>query len=81
MGAISLAGWISSADTPGNQDFVQKYRAAYASEPNAWTAQSYAAVYIVVAAIAEAQSTDPAAIRDALANTKKFRHCFGGIFF
>ena len=80
-GAISFAGWISSADTPGNQDFVQKYRAAYASEPNAWTAQSYAAVYIVVAAIAEAQSTDPAAIRDALANTKNFDTVLGAFSF
>ena len=80
-GAISFAGWISTADTPGNQAFVQKYRAAYASEPNAWTAQSYAAVYIVVAAIAEAQSTDPAAIRDALANTKNFDTVLGAFSF
>ena len=80
-GAISFAGWISTADTPGNQAFVQKYRAAYASEPNAWTAQSYAAVYIVVAAIAEAQSADPAAIRDVLANTKNFDTVLGAFSF
>ena len=80
-GAISFAGWISTADTPGNQDFVQKYRATYASEPNAWTAQSYAAVYIVVAAIAEAQSTDPTAIRAALANTKDFDTVLGAFSF
>ena len=80
-GAISFAGWISTADTPGNQAFVQKYRAAYTSEPNAWTAQSYAAVYIVVAAIAEAQSTDPAAIRDVLANTKNFDTVLGAFSF
>ena len=80
-GAISFAGWISSADTPGNQAFVQKYRATYGSEPNAWTAQSYAAVYIVAAAIKEAQSTDPAAIRDALANTKDFETVLGAFSF
>ena len=80
-GAISFAGWISTADTPGNQDFVQKYRATYESEPNAWTAQSYAAVYIVVAAIAEAQSTDPTAIRDVLANTKDFDTVLGAFSF
>ena len=80
-GAISFAGWISSADTPGNQAFVQKYRATYGSEPNAWTAQSYAAVYIVAAAIAEAQSTDPTAIRDALANTKDFDTVLGAFSF
>ena len=76
-GAISFAGWISTVDTPGNQAFVQKYRATYDSEPNPWTAQSYAAVYIVVAAIAEAQSTDPAAIRDAMADTKNFDTVLG----
>ena len=80
-GAISFAGWISTADTPGNQAFVQKYRATYGSEPNAWTAQSYAAVYIVVAAIAEAQSIDPTAIRDALANTKNFDTVLGAFSF
>ena len=80
-GAISFAGWISSADTPGNQAFVQKYRDTYDAEPNAWTAQSYAAVYIVVAAIAEAQSTDPSAIRSALANTKDFDTVLGAFSF
>ena len=80
-GAISFAGWISTADTPGNQAFVQKYRATYGSEPNAWTAQSYASVYILVAAIAEAQSTDPTAIRDALANTKDFDTVLGAFSF
>lgn len=80
-GSISFAGWISSADTPGNGAFVEKYRAAYGSEPNAWTAQSHAAVYIVAAAIAEAQSTDPTAIRDALANTKNFDTVLGAFSF
>ena len=80
-GAISFAGWINTADTPGNHAFVQKYRAAYESEPNAWTAQSYAAVYIVAAAIAEADSTDPAAIRDALANTNNFDTILGSFSF
>ncbi len=80
-GAISFAGWISTGDTPGNGAFVQKYRATYDSEPNPWTAQSYAAVYIVAAAIAEAQSTDPAAIRDVLANTKNFDTVLGAFSF
>ena len=80
-GAISFAGWISTVDTPGNQAFVQKYRTAYESEPNAWTAQSYASVYILTAAIAEAQSADPTAIRDALANTKNFDTVLGAFSF
>ena len=80
-GAISFAGWISTADTPGNQAFVQKYRAMYGSDPNAWTAQSYAAVYIVAAAIVKASATDSAAIRKALADTKNFDTVLGAFSF
>ena len=68
-GAIAFTGWISTADTPGNQAFIQNYRAAYGIEPDIWAAQSYATVYILANAIADAQSADPTAIRDALANT------------
>lgn len=67
-GAITFTTWISTADTPGNQAFVQNYRAAYGVEPDIWAAQSYATVYILAKAIADAQSTDATAIRDALAN-------------
>ena len=67
-GAITFTSWISTADTPGNQAFVQNYRAAYGIEPDIWAAQSYATVYILAKAIADAQSADPSAIRDALAN-------------
>ena len=41
-GAIAFTGWISTADTPGNQAFIQNYRAAYGIEPDIWAAQSYA---------------------------------------
>ena len=67
-GAITFTGWISTADTPGNQAFVQQYQSAYGIEPDVWAAQSYATVHILAKAIADAQSADPAAIRDALAN-------------
>ena len=68
-GAITFTSWISTADTPGNQAFVQNYRTKYGVEPNIWAAQSYASVYILAEAIADAQSTDPVKIRDVLANT------------
>ena len=67
-GVITFTSWISTADTPGNQDFVQNYRAAYGIEPDVWAAQSYATVYILAKAVADAQSADPNAIRNALAN-------------
>ncbi len=67
-GAISFVNWSSTADTPGNQAFVKNYRAKYGIEPEPWAAQSYATLYILAEAIAEAQSTDSMAVRDALAN-------------
>ena len=80
-GAISFAGWISTASTPGNQAFVENYRARYDGEPNPWTAQSYAAVHIVTKAIGNAQSTQPTAIRDALANIRDFDTVLGKFSF
>ena len=71
-GAITFTSWTSTADTPGNQAFVQNYQSKYGAEPNPWAAQSYAALYILAEAIANAQSTDATAIRDALANIKNF---------
>ena len=68
-GVITFIGWSSLAATPENQAFIQNYRAASGTDPNAWAAQSYATLHILAAAIANAQSTDSAAIRDALANT------------
>ena len=67
-GAITFTSWVSTADTPGNQAFVQNYRMKYGIEPSIWAAQAYASVYILAKALADAQSTDPIAIRDAMAN-------------
>ena len=80
-GVITFTGWTSTADTSGNQAFIQNYHTKYGIEPNIFAAQSYAAVYILVAAIAEAQSTDSTAIRDALANTKDFNTVLGQFSF
>ena len=67
-GAITFANWTSIADTPGNQAFIENYRAKYGIEPDQWAAQSYATLYILAAAIEDAQSTDSMVVRDALAN-------------
>ena len=80
-GSITFAGWIATANTPGNHAFVEKYRARYEGEPNPWTAQSYAAVYMVAEAIARAESTDPSAIRNALADIRDFDTVLGKFSF
>ena len=80
-GVVTFTGWASQAPTPGNAAFVQNYQAIYGSEPIIWAAQSYAAVYILAEAIANAQSTDSTAIRDAMANTRDYDTILGSFSF
>ena len=80
-GAITFTSWVSTADTPGNQAFVQNYTARYGMGPSVWAAQPYAAVYILAEAISNAQSTDSTAIRDALANITDFDTILGKFSF
>ena len=80
-GAITFTSWMSTADTPGNQAFVQNYSATYGVGPNIWAAQSYASVYILVKAITDAQSIDPTAIRDAMANITDLDTVLGNFSF
>ena len=80
-GAITFVSWASTADTPGNQDFVQNYSAKYGVEPSNYAARSYAALHILAEAIANAQSTDATAIRDALTNITDFDTVFGTFSF
>ncbi len=80
-GAITFIGWLSTDDTPGNQAFVQNYRATFGTEPNTFTTMSYTAVYMLSEAIRDAQSTDSTAIRDALANIRDFDTVLGKFSF
>ena len=80
-GAITFTSWTSPADTPGNRAFVQNYTEKYGAGPNPWAAQSYAALYILAEAIANAQSADATTIRDALANIKNFDTVLGQFSF
>ena len=80
-GTITFTSWDSTSGTPGNQTFVQNYSTTYGSEPNIWAAQFYAAIHILVQAIADAQSTDPEAIAAALAEIRDFDTILGKFSF
>ena len=67
-GAISFTTWTSTALTPGNQAFVENYKAKYGTDASRRSAQSYAALYILAEAIRNAPSADAVAIRDAMAD-------------
>ena len=80
-GAIAFTGWTALSNIPGNQDFIEKYQAKHGIDPEPWAAQSYATLHILAAAIANAQSADAAAIRDALAQTMDFPTILGNFSF
>ena len=80
-GAITFTSWVSTADTPGNQAFVQNYTEKYGMEPSVWAAQPYAAVYILAEAIRNAHSTDSEAIAAALAEIRDFDTILGKFSF
>ena len=80
-GAMTFIGWGTAIDTPGNQAFVQNYSAAYGMEPNNYAARSYATLHILAEAIMNAQSTDSASIREALANIRDLETILGEFSF
>ena len=67
---ISITSWATNTSTPGNQTFIDSYMAANGSEPGPWAALSYASLYILADAIADAGSTEAGAIKDAMAATR-----------
>ena len=80
-GAITFAPWSSSADTPGNQAFVEKYRARYGRDPGLWSALAHATVHILAEAIVNAESPDSVGIRDALAKISNLDTVLGQFSF
>ena len=80
-GAITFTSWVSTVDAQDNQAFVQNYSTKYGVEPNNEAAQAYASVYILAKAIADAQSMDPIAIRDAMANIMDLDTVLGKLSF
>ena len=80
-GTITFTSWDSTADTPGNQAFVQSYSTKYGIKPNIWAAQFYAAIHILAKGIVDAQSTDPEAIAAALAEIRDFDTILGPFSF
>lgn len=65
--------------SPSIQKFVTDYRAKYGETPDALAGLGYDAAKLLFDAITRAGSTDPQAIRDALAATKDFQGMTGVI--
>ena len=80
-GAITFIGWLPTDDTPGNQTFVQDYKANFGMTPNIFAAASYATAHILAEAINNAESIDAIAIRDALASIRDLDTILGKFSF
>ncbi len=69
-GSITSTSWIAAVDIPENRKFLRNYREKYDGEPGSFSALSYVSVYILAEAVSNAVSTDPRAIRDAMADLR-----------
>lgn len=71
-----------TAEQPVNdvsKEFLEKYKAKFNKESNAFAALGYDAYMVIIDAIERAKSADPQAIRDALAQTENFIGATGTI--
>jgi branched-chain amino acid transport system substrate-binding protein len=69
-GTTSVQPYDPSIDTPGNKAFVEAFQKRFQNAPILVSFEAYETTRVLIDAIKRAGSTDPAAIRDALAKTK-----------
>jgi len=69
-GTTSVQPYDPSIDTPGNKAFVEAFQKRNGTAPILVSFEAYETTRVLIDAIKRAGSTDPAAIRDALAKTK-----------
>lgn len=65
-GATGVTGWKPYVDYPANDRFGRRYADRWGEPPDSHAAQGYATGQVLQAAVATAESLDPAAVRDAL---------------
>ena len=68
-GMYGLMAYVYSIDNPQNKAFVDHYKADYNDLPTTYAASGYHEVQVVAAALKRSGSTDPVAVRDAIAQT------------
>ena len=71
-GAISGSAWTVASSFPASADFVKTFTAENNAAPDQFAAQAYVAAWVVGVAVKNANSSDHAAVRDALTKIKDF---------
>ena len=69
-GTTSVQPYDPSIDTPGNKAFVETFKQKFNTAPILVSFEAYETTRLLIDAIKRAGSTNPAAIRDALASSK-----------
>lgn len=65
-GLIVSGSWNIGSSDPRSTAFVKSYTARYGSAPDAFAAQGYAAIQVLLAAMTEARTTTPSEMQAAL---------------
>ncbi len=76
-GVMVGTAWNMTSTGMKNIDFILNYEKSYGKKPDQFTAQAYTAVWLYADAIKSAGSTEPKAIRDALAGITNFNTPLG----
>ena len=80
-GALVTHQWHYDIPTPHVAAFLQSFQERYGVRPRTTAAMTYDAVRILAQAAVRAGSLDPAAIRDAVEQTKDYMGAIGGVSF
>lgn len=80
-GVIVGAAWNSVSNNPLSVNFVAAFEEAYDGSPDQFATQAYTGAWLMATAIRCADSTDPLAIRDALAEIQDFPSPLGSFSF
>jgi branched-chain amino acid transport system substrate-binding protein len=80
-GIIVGSAWFIGSPIAKSKAFVDAYKKKYNADPDQFSAQAYDGMYLMATAIKNAGSTDPKAIRDALAGIKNFDGVLGKFSF
>ncbi len=80
-GVMAGTAWNIASINPRNLEFISAYQKAYGIKPDQFAAQAYTGTWLLANAIRTAGSSEPLAIRDALAGISNFTTPMGSFSF
>lgn len=81
VGSFYSSHFSTEDEEPHVRQFIEEYQRLYGAAPDSFAATAYDAARILFAAVERAGTTEPRAVRDALAATRDFPGVTGGVSF